>query len=84
VTCRDVIDFLMEYFQGELPPAERALFEEHFAECPDCVAYLDSYRETIRLGKAACCDPADPICKELPEDLVHAILAARSQASGGR
>jgi hypothetical protein len=44
-------DFLADYFASELGPNERALFEGHLAECANCVAYLQSYAETMRLAK---------------------------------
>jgi anti-sigma factor RsiW len=74
VTCRDVIEFLMDYCDGELPDGERALFEAHLANCPDCVAYLKSYEETVRLEREAFEPPG-----EMPEGLVRAILAARKR-----
>ena len=56
MTCREFIEFLMEYHAGELSAGERAPFEEHIAECPPCVAYLRMYEETVKLGKAVCTD----------------------------
>jgi anti-sigma factor RsiW len=76
MTCREFIDFLADYLSGELPATQQAVFEEHLAICPDCVNYLDTYRETIRLGKAAFADPEDPVPEEVPEELVQAILSA--------
>lgn len=77
MTCRELVAFLMDYLDGVLPDAERQCFEEHLGECPDCVAYLATYRETIRLGKEACTSNQDAIPAEVPEDLVRAVLAAR-------
>lgn len=77
MTCREFVEFLMEYLSAELPARERACFDEHLAECPDCVAYLQTYKATISLGKAACLHPEDPAPQDAPEELVHAILAAR-------
>ena len=53
LSCRELIEFLADYLEAGLPPAEHAAFEAHLALCPDCVTYLASYRETIRLGKLA-------------------------------
>jgi len=78
MTCRDFVDFLMQYLSGELSPAEQSVFDQHMAECPACVAYLRTYRETIRLEKAAFADPAGSVPTDVPNDLVQAILAARS------
>ena len=77
MTCRELIGFLADYLSGELPAEERRLFEEHLAECPDCVAYLETYETTIRLGKDAFSSAQDRGCADAPEELVVAILAAR-------
>jgi anti-sigma factor RsiW len=76
MTCREVTEFLADYLSGALPAAERAVFDEHLGTCPECLAYLKSYAETVRLGKAAFADPDAPVADELPEALVQAILAA--------
>ncbi len=77
MTCRDILEFLMQYLSGELTAEERAIFEEHLAICPPCVEYLKTYEETIKLGKAALSEPSESVCDEIPEELVQAILAAR-------
>jgi len=79
ITCRDLIRFLIDYTSGELPPTERAEFDRHLAVCPPCVAYLKTYEQTIRLGKAAMADGDDDLPAEMPEELVRAILASRSK-----
>lgn len=68
----------MEYLEEELAPTERAAFEEHLAVCSACVAYLKTYKETIRLGKLAYCDD-EPLPEEVPRELVQAILLARTK-----
>jgi anti-sigma factor RsiW len=78
LTCREFVEFLMAYQSGELPPARRAVFEEHLGECPDCVNYLRSYEQTVRIGKVACgCEDQPPA--DAPEELIRAILAARAR-----
>ena len=77
MTCCEVIDFLLEYLSGELSASERAEFEQHLAECPDCAAYLKSYEQTIKLGKAVFADLEAPVPQDVPEELVQAILASR-------
>ena len=79
MTCREVIDFLMEYLSGGLSASERAEFDRHLADCPDCSAYLKSYKETIKLGKAVFADLDTPVLQDAPEELVQAILASRRE-----
>ena len=77
LTCRELTDFLADYVDGTLHPDERLLFEQHLAACPECVSYLQSYRDTIALTKSAWGPSADPVPPEVPDELVRAILAAR-------
>ncbi len=77
MTCRELTEFLIDYVDGSLAPAERAAFDAHLGECPDCVTYLRNYEETIRLGKDLCKDEHDAIAEDVPEELVQAIVAAR-------
>ena len=81
MTCKELIDFLMDYLDGELPDDEARQFDEHLEICPPCSEYLVSYRETVRLGKMICQPEKSSLPAELPEDLVQAILDARR--SGG-
>jgi predicted anti-sigma-YlaC factor YlaD len=77
MTCKEFIQFLMDYVEGALPEPQKVLFEEHVAICRSCVAYLSNYRDTVELSKAALCDPAEPVPGDVPEELVAAILSAR-------
>ena len=64
LTCKEFIDFLAEYLDGELSAERVAIFDQHLAICPDCVAYLESYKSTIGLLK----DASRQGDSELPED----------------
>ena len=77
MTCRELIDFLGAYLGGELSEEVRLRFDEHLAACPECSAYLKTYRETVKLAQGAFQDPDDLVPADVPEDLVKAILAAR-------
>lgn len=76
MTCREVIDFLMEYLNGELSAAQKAAFDHHLSLCPACQNYLKSYRAAVELGRKALKEEA---VSPVPEALVKAILAAKKQ-----
>ena len=82
MTCRELIDFLMAYLDGELPADRRAVFDAHLAVCEDCRRYLATYRETVALGQDACAEDDAPVDESVPEELVGAILAARGGRAG--
>lgn len=77
ITCREVLDFIMAYLDGELTPDQKHEFERHLGVCPSCVNYLNSYKATVTLGKAAMQNPDEPATGTVPEGLVRAIREAR-------
>ncbi|MCI0586712.1 MAG: zf-HC2 domain-containing protein [Planctomycetes bacterium] len=79
ITCRELYDFILGYQSGELAPSQRKEFDAHLAICPSCVNYLDSYRKTVALGKAAYTRTEEPASGQVPEELIQAILAARKK-----
>ena len=80
MTCREFADFMLDYSTGDLPHGTRAAFEDHLARCANCRAYLDLYTRTVDLGRrVAAADANDVTTCGVPEDLVAAILAARTR-----
>ncbi len=80
MNCKEFVDFLMAYINEELPPEEAREFEQHIKDCPPCINYLDTYRETLELEKHAYDEDALPEGAP-PAALVQAILAARKKTS---
>ena len=74
LTCKEFDGFLADYLSGELAQDVRANFEHHLDLCPQCVDYLATYRDSIRLGQKAFEQEQPPA---VPEQLIAAILAAR-------
>jgi predicted anti-sigma-YlaC factor YlaD len=74
MTCREMIDFLADYFDGDLPIEARRRFEQHLGECSQCRRYLSQYRTAVDLARLGD-DPPSP----LPPDLIKAIVDAASR-----
>jgi anti-sigma factor RsiW len=74
MTCRDFIEFLLDYQENRLGPDQRERFDAHLRVCPDCRSYLESYGRTVDLARLA---SRDSIPAEVPEDLVQAVLRSR-------
>ena len=81
ITCRELIEFLHLYLDGELPPDRVVEFERHLSVCESCVNYIETYKQAIALGKAACRDWDAPAGEEFPEEFVAAVLTARGRRS---
>jgi anti-sigma factor RsiW len=81
ITCRELIDFLWRYVEEEASEEEKGEFEYHLARCPSCVAYMNTYRQTVALGRAAYEGPDDAVPEDVPEELVAAIVAARRRSA---
>jgi len=74
MTCRELADFLGDYLAGELGSDVNSRFQEHLAVCPNCVRFLEQYRQSVDLGRAAFADVEAAVPSAVPEDLVRAIL----------
>jgi len=79
LTCKEFIEFLWQYLSDELTAEQKRIFEEHLGVCPDCVAYLHSYEETVRMGRRAFVDEEAEVPESVPEEFVQAVLAARGE-----
>ena len=74
ITCRQLIDFIVEYVDGALDETAKHEFERHLSVCPSCRNYLESYRTTMSLAKVSITD--DPL-DDVPDELVERILSRR-------
>lgn len=77
MTCQQLIDFLTDYLDGQLPLSQRVAFELHLTLCRECRAYLHNYKTAIAASKSAFNAPAETVAESLPEELVAAILKSR-------
>jgi anti-sigma factor RsiW len=76
----------MEYLDDELSEEQRSSFESHLEVCAACVAFIESYKQTLQLTKQLRISEAgeelgekveDKVLGDVPHGLVDAILAAR-------
>ena len=64
--CRDVVELMTDYLEGNLSAADAARFEEHISGCDGCRAYLEQMRTTRRLtGRLASVAVPDGLRDEL-------------------
>jgi anti-sigma factor RsiW len=71
--CVDGVEMLMDYLEDVLAPADRELVDAHVSGCPRCIAFIESYRKTPAVLRAA-------TAAALPDDLAESLrrfLASR-------
>jgi anti-sigma factor RsiW len=79
ITCEQVTALLIDYVAGDLDPATSLVLEQHVQNCPDCIAFLRTYRESIRLSRTL---RYEDIPAEL-QDRLHAFLRQKITGESG-
>ena len=64
--CQQAVELVTAYLDGSLSRSDRRRLETHLKSCPNCSAYLEQIRLTIRL--AGSIEPED-LSEEAREDL---------------
>jgi anti-sigma factor RsiW len=57
MTCRQLVELLIDYVSDDLPAELRQHVEQHLRCCPPCLTYAETYRCTIRLSRCLSCKP---------------------------
>jgi anti-sigma factor RsiW len=70
MTCRELMELLIDYVQGELEPGLCEHISEHLTLCPPCETFVSTYRITIQLTRRL---PASPMPPELAARLQEAM-----------
>ncbi|ADO74979.1 anti-sigma factor family protein [Stigmatella aurantiaca] len=77
-TCKDSINLLMNFLDGELSQEETQHLREHLQGCSPCVDFLRTYRATPGLCKRAL---AARMPKEVSEKLTEYLRSKIKSAS---
>jgi anti-sigma factor RsiW len=73
ISCRQLVDYCMDYLSGSLPAEDRECFDGHLADCPECVKFFETYKKTPEVSR-------DALSLEMPDRVrgeVHAFLRQR-------
>jgi anti-sigma factor RsiW len=71
--CRRIAELLADYLDGSLPRHTAELLEWHIDGCAPCVAFLNTYRGTVRATRSL-------MHVEVPPELKQRLLTVlRSQ-----
>lgn len=47
--CTELVDQVTDYLDDVLDAEQRAPFEDHLAQCPGCVRYVEQIRATVSM-----------------------------------
>ena len=68
LACREVVELITAYLEGQLPARDAVRLEAHLAACPHCTAYVEQMRITISvLGRIR----PEPVDAETRDELVE-------------
>lgn len=51
LTCRQLIDLLSDYVDGDLSPPLQRRLEAHLAGCEPCIAFLQTFKQTQSMAR---------------------------------
>jgi anti-sigma factor RsiW len=74
IPCRQVIELVTDYLEGQLPTDDMLIVERHLSMCEGCAAYLEQMRETIRATGAL---RDEDVPAEVMEPLIEAFRNLR-------
>ena len=49
ICCKECLDLLYDYLEGELDSETTQSLEEHFEDCPPCISFLNTYKSTTNI-----------------------------------
>jgi anti-sigma factor RsiW len=69
MVCQQAVELVTDYLEGSLARRDRRRFEAHLRACPNCTAYVEQIRITIKLIGTVDTDELTPEAKQELGDL---------------
>jgi anti-sigma factor RsiW len=69
MVCQQAVELVTDYLEGSLSRRDRRRFEAHLRACPNCTAYVEQIRMTIKLVGKIDTDELTPEAKDELGDL---------------
>jgi predicted anti-sigma-YlaC factor YlaD len=74
-SCKEVVKLLSDYIDGECSSEDKALIEGHLEDCPNCIAFVNTFRKSISMAK-------NLTYPDIPNDLrerLHRVLDEKTK-----
>ena len=52
LTCEEITALVVDYVTETLEPETALAFEDHLRNCPDCIAFFNTYTKTIQATRS--------------------------------
>ncbi len=76
LNCRELVELVTAYLEGDLSSGERKRFDAHLSSCDGCTMYVEQMRRTIELiGTLG----VDDVSREAEEALLRAFRDWKAQ-----
>ncbi len=69
IACQQAVELVTDYLEGTLSRRDRRRLEGHLRACPNCAAYLEQIRVTIKLTGGVETEDLTPEAREDLRDL---------------
>ncbi len=76
LNCRELVELVTAYLEGDLSSGERKRFDAHLSGCDGCTMYVEQMRHTIELTGAL---SVDDVPLEAEEALLRAFRDWKAQ-----
>ncbi len=76
IACQQAVELVTDYLEGTLTRRDRRRFEFHLRGCPNCAAYLEQIRTTVRATGAI---ETEDLTPEARKDLIDLYRRWKSQ-----
>lgn len=74
LSCREIVELVTDYLEGDLDAESTTALETHLDLCPGCARYVEQIRETVTtLGEVS----SDNLSAEAQADLLAAFREFR-------
>src|SRR5574337_371182 len=81
LTCHQVAGLILNYVKGEIHPGTALALQAHLRECPDCVAFLATYRKTIQATNSLRYETIPPAMRKRVRHFLRTKIAGASHTA---
>jgi anti-sigma factor RsiW len=78
-TCKQATSLITDYLAGTLAPEVTSELERHLGVCPDCVAFLKTYKKTIQVTQSLLLSGLLPEMERSTQQALHKSIGNHSQ-----